>query len=222
MKKNSTDYVFTDISKTNELDIKTKEGKKYHYTLILKRVYASHTLECELDSLCTDSINIQRNVKTNIPFVSSNKTSSVGYYPGQPDYVYIDQISEVNGLVTYRWGCFSRDYRRINDTIKTISFTFKHLNRNYSNIIKSYTIGKDVIINGNNWNSSISMYYEFSENAKDLEGTVNITSYDKKSNTVSGTYSFTCTSDYKGYKSSPAKITVTDGKFENISLWGDK
>lgn len=220
-----TEYIFTDLSKTNEIDIKTKEGKKYHYKLILKRVYASHTLQCELDSLCTDSFNIQRNVKTEIPFVSGYRVPGGIGFLSNPTYVYTDQVSEINGLVNYRLFFYSDkdiDYSGGDPLFpKCIGFDFKNLNRNYSDIVKNYTIGKDVFVNARGWRTSKYMYYEFTEKAKDIKGTVTITSFDPKTKTVSGTYSFSCISDLKTYKSSAAKITVTNGKFENIALWNE-
>lgn len=174
------------------LSVKTKDNKTYQYILVLKRAFVSFNYSSFQDSLCVDSLNIQRNITYNKSIISLN---TFNYYNNYVP-VYTDQVLEMNGKVNYSIYVLGENFQYF--------IYFLNLNRDYSDLVKTYEFGKDVV----------TIIGE-----KDYKGTLTITSYNAKFNTISGNFSYTSTSKYKGYKSSPAKITVTDGKFENILLW---
>lgn len=175
------------------LSVKTKDNRTYQYKLVLKRALVSFNYNSFQDSLCTDSINIQRNIN----YANSNISLNTLFGWKSYEKVYTDQVLEKNGKINY--------YIYVLAEKSQHSFKLLNLNRDYSDLVKTYEFGKNVIALGE----------------KDFTGSLSITSYNPKSKTISGNFSYTSTSEHKGYKSSPAKITVTDGKFENIPLWDD-
>ncbi|MEY5049665.1 MAG: hypothetical protein RLZZ175_3024, partial [Bacteroidota bacterium] len=162
----------------HNLSVKTKNNKIYKYKLALKRSFISFDYSRFQDSLCVDSINIQRNVNYNKSIISQNSFD----WRDRFEEIYTDQVFEKNGKINYYIYVLGENFQ--------CNFKLLNLNRDYSDLVKTYDFGKNIIAIGE----------------KDFTGTLTITSFNAKLKTISGNFSYTSTSEYKGYKSSPAKI----------------